>query len=322
LLALAPSIEVALAAYALLIGIGLATAGPMSAGVLASNWSQPNPGRAVGIVNMPVLNILLPPLGLTAIELYGLPGFYCMLAAFCALMIPVAWGVRDGPGAQGHTSLAAASPGSASAASEMLPARALLTSPVFLLLVTGAGLIGAVSVIGVAHLVPFAVERGIAAGQAALLLSAMGVAGVVGSPVAGLLCDRLGGLRTLVLMSIALGASWALLSVTTMLPLMIVGALIMGIGGIGIFPSVNVATGHLFGAPTLPRALGLYQLVALPFTALLPPLAGALHDAAGGYGPVAASAVAGCAAMALTYFALSHIVGKRRAIRKIFPVYA
>jgi Cyanate permease len=301
LLAFAPSMPVVLLLYALPIGVGLAMFGPFPASVLASNWYRHNPGPALGIANMPLFVALLPVIGMILIRDHGLTTFYLTLAALHVALLPVMLGVSDsrveaeGPHGSSH------GPGGGA----MLPARALLRSPAFWIMSLGAGYLNAVGITGVSHLVAFVAERGVAAGEAAGLLSIMGGAAVIGSLAIGFLCGRLGAPFSLGLIAAGLAVSWLALLATTSFPLMALASLMLGAGGAGVFPAVNMLSGRLFGQDSLPRVIGLFGMVTLPLTFFLPPLAGVLRDVIGGYAPVAMIIIGGCAVMALIFFAMA-----------------
>ncbi|WP_313801522.1 MFS transporter [Sphingobium sp.] len=308
LLAVAPNMTAVLLLYALPIGVGLAMFGPFPASVLASNWFPENPGPALGIVNMPLFIALLPVLGLILIRDHGLAVFYLALAGLHLLIVPFMLGVSDGPVSRDRPHAV----GHGHVAHDMLPARAVLCRPVFWAMCVGAGYLNAAGIAGVSHLAAFAAERGVAGDDAALLLSIMGGAAIIGSLVVGLLCGRLGAARALALIAAALCLSWFVLSATLAFAPMAAAALLMGAGGAGVFPAVNMLSGRVFGQDSLPRVIGLFGLFTLPLTFCLPPLAGVLRDAAGSYGPVVLIIIGGSAAVALVFLMMGR--GAPRAI--------
>ncbi|QGP81286.1 MFS transporter [Sphingobium sp. CAP-1] len=300
LLAVAPTMTVVLALYALPIGIGLAMFGPFPASVLASNWFAKNPGPALGVANVPLFVAVLPIVGMTLIRDHGLAFFYLVLAGLHLVILPFILGVSDGPA--GRTM---SHGGHGQGGQAMLPARSILRRPVFWAMCIGAGYLNAAGITGVSHLVPFAAERGVVGDEAALLLSIMGGAAVLGSLLVGILCGRLGAARTLALIAGALCLSWFILLSTTEFALMALATLLSGAGGAGVFPAVNMLSARLFGQASLPRVVGLFGLLTLPLTFCLPPLAGVLHDAVGGYGPVVAVIIGGAGLVILLFLSLS-----------------
>jgi len=120
----------------------------------------------------------------------------------------------------------------------------------------------------------------------------------------------LGAPFSLGLIAAGLAVSWLALLGTTSFPLMALASLMLGAGGAGVFPAVNMLSGGLFGQHSLPRVIGLFGLVTLPLTFFLPPLAGVLRDMAGGYAPVVMIIIGGCAVMALIFFAMARTARK------------
>lgn len=306
-LAVAPTMLVALAAFGLLIGPGIAMCGPLPASMLAGGWLAENRGRAVGIANMPLFVALLPLAALELIGRFGLSGLFLGIAALHLLLVPALWGVADPPLREAEPSREAFGE---SGAGEILSGAPLLR-PIFWLIVLGGGLLSAVGIIGVSHMVALGVEKGLAPGFATLLLSVMGGASVVGSVLSGLFCDKLGGARTLALAGLGYGVSWATVYATNWLPAMVPAMLMIGACGAAVFPTVNVLAAHAFGAASLPRVLGYFGLFTLPLTFLLPPAAGALRDAAGNYDAMMLAMIGCCGFVAVAFFAVAQ-AGARR----------
>ncbi|MCP1470392.1 cyanate permease [Sphingobium sp. OAS761] len=305
LLAVAPSMTVVLLAYALPIGIGLAMFGPFPSSVLASNWYAHNPGTALGVANTPLFAALLPMIGMAVIRDHGLSAFYWMMVGLHILLLPFILGVSDGPADRAH-----APDAHGHVAHEMITARSLLRNPTFWAVCLGAGFLNAVGITGVSHLAGFVAERGVAAADAAALLSVMGGSAVIGSLVIGILCGRLGAPRALSILAAGLALSWFAMLGTTAFAVMALCALVIGAAGAGVFPAVNMLSAHLFGQHSLPRVIGLFAIVTLPLTFGIPPLVGLLRDAVGRYGPVIGLVIGGCAVAAFMFFAMSRI-GRR-----------
>ena len=311
-LAFAPSIYVVLAAYGLFVGVGIAMFGSFPCSVLASNWFQPNPGAALGFVNMPVMVALVPMMGIFLIERYGLSTFYLVMAGLHILLLPFALGVADRP----EGAARAGDDAQGSTAHAMISSRAILGRPIFWIVVLGAGGLSAAGIIGVSHLVSFAIEKHIPPAQAAFLLSVMGAAAALGSLLVGVLCGKIGAVNTLALMGAALAGSWFVLLGTSLYPLMICATLIIGACGAGIFPAVNVLGARVFGVDALARVLGLFTLYTLPMNFLLPPAAGVLRDATASYEPVVGVLIAGSGAIAAMFVLLGRVMARQDAVRE------
>jgi len=314
-LAFAPTIGIVLAAYALLIGVGGSMSGIFPSSVLVSNWFQPNPGRALGFVNMSVFVALLPLFALPVIGQYGLRGFYLMLALISALLIPVVLGVRDRPdGLHGR-----ASPQDAETdGGGSLSTAAVLRAPIFWVSAVGFSTLAAMCIIYIAHIVSYAIERGVSGEAAITLVSVSGGAIAVGALVSGFLCDRFGPARTLALAAAVLALSWVVIGSTALLTPMLLASFLEGIAAGGIYPTLSVLTAQAFGLPSLARVLGLVSIVGLPFSFLLPPAAGLLRDLAGNYFPVIGIIIAITLAVAVGFYAVA-LTLERRARSALLP---
>ena len=313
-LAFAPNIYVVLAAFGLLIGIGIAMFGPFPASVLASNWFQPNAGGALGFVNMPVMVALVPLLGVALIKTQGLPTFFLALAGIHVLLVPVVLGVIDAPpgtaaggDAQGHGANSATS------------ARAILTRPVFWAVVVGAGCLSAAGIVGISHIVAFATERGLPDADAALLLSIMGGASIIGSLLAGIIANRIGSANTLALIGALIAGGWAVLYATSFYPLLLMATLVLGACGAGVFPAVNMLGAQIFGVSALARVIGLFTLCTLPMNFLLPPAAGVLRDHSVNYNPVIVAIIAMAAVIMALFLVTARAVASRRTAPEAAP---
>ncbi|WP_353227308.1 MFS transporter [Novosphingobium sp.] len=298
MLAFAPNFAVVLLAYALPIGFGLAMFGPFPASVLAARWFQPKPGPAIGFVNMPVLIALVPLMVTPLLTRFGLTGLFVTLAAMHVLLLPFVWGIIDAP--DGMVLPAPAARAGAAAGR-------VLTRPLFWFIATGSGVLHASGIAASSHIVALGIESGLASQPAALLLSVMGTASIAGAFGAGLLCARIGAPATLALIAATTALGWlGLLSVHGLIAMALLTA-VLGAGGAGVFPSINVLVGERFGLTAAVRTVGLLGLVTLPFNFGLPPLAGVLHDRTGGYGAVALAIALGCGAITLLFLIMARL---------------
>ncbi|KUR81073.1 CynX/NimT family MFS transporter [Novosphingobium sp. Fuku2-ISO-50] len=308
-LAFAPGFGVVLLAYALPIGLGLAMFGPFPSSVLAARWFQPKPGPAIGFVNMPVL-VALVPLGVgPLLHSFGLTGVYVALAGLHALLLPFAWGIVDAP-------MGLVLP--ASSVKSAPDAGPVLSRPLFWFIAIGSGVLHAAGITVSSHIVALGIEAGLGAGSAAMLLSVMGTASIAGAFGAGLLCARIGAPMTLALIAATNALAWlALLSLhdfALMAPLIA----LLGAGGAGVFPSVNVLVGEQFGLAAAVRVVGLLGLATLPFNFGLPPLAGVLHDRTGGYAAVGVAIAVACGTITLLFLAMARWPARRDAPPRAF----
>lgn len=303
-LALAQNMIVVLLGYALLIGVAGAMAGSLPSSLLAGGWYPNARGRAVGITMMPVVLGLAPLVGYFVIEKLGLSAFYLLLAGLHLALLPVLLGVREPPVVKAVGPITHQSGG--------IPAGQLLLRPMFWILVLGSGVLYSIGITDATHMVAVLVERSISRGEAALLVSIMGGAAVFGSLGIGYLADRLGGAGALAIIGAGFAGAWAVIGLTTWLPVLIPAMIVAGSCSAGVFAALNVAAAHFFGPATLGRAVGFLGACMLPLTFLLPPGAGLLREITGAYGAVIVVIVAITALVSLMFIAL--VRKERRAL--------
>jgi MFS transporter, MCT family, solute carrier family 16 (monocarboxylic acid transporters), member 10 len=275
LLAWAPSIEIALMACGLLIGPGAALFGAIPPSLLAGGWQPDRRGQAVGLAYMPIFVTFMPILGAPIIQNFGLETFFLTLAGLHTLLLPVILGVAEPPVVAERTpiDLPVDSAG---------PRPRLLSRRVLWAIILGDGILNASTITGSAHIVPIAVEYGIAPTSAALLLSLKGGASIFGSILSGMACDKFGAARTLCLAGVGLAVSWIVIATSGSFPVLALALMLMGICGAAIFPPITVLVMKVFGVAVLPRVLGFIGIFALPFT-FAAPIAGWLRDTNGDY---------------------------------------
>jgi len=299
-LALAPTMAIALAAAALLIGPGAGLFGSIPASVLASGWYPKAQGRALGIANVPLFIALIPLLGLFVIERFGVDVFFLCLAGLHALLLPLIVGVKEPPSLTEGTEASALS-----VVAEKHPLRLILSAAMFWLIVLGDGMLNATNITNSAHIIPIAMESGIAPAAAALLLSVGGGASIFGAILSGFLCDRVGAARTLALAGFGSTISWAIIASTGWFPALMIAMVLSGACGAAVFPPTSVLVTQVFGERALPRVLGLLSVFTLPLTFVMSPAVGWMHDMVGNYSIIVLSLTIICALMAVQFLWMS-----------------
>jgi MFS family permease len=133
------------------------------------------------------------------------------------------------------------------------------------------------------HMVTYAIDHGVSAMAAATVLSAAGLASLVGRVVCGLVADRVGAKRTLL-------AGLALQAVAVSLYLFTRGlasfyalALMFGFAYGGVMPLYAILVREYFGARIMGTVFGAVAFVSTLGMALGPWAGGWLYDASGGY---------------------------------------
>ncbi len=297
-LAYAPSISVALAACAMLIGPGAALFAALPPAVLAGGWFPHARGRATGIAYLPLLSTIIPVIGVGIIQHYGLPGLYLSLAALHLLLLPFTLTVLEPPLDASDEEVVVDVPDV-----ETRPGGAMGTA-IFWLILLGYGILGGISIAGASHLLPAVEEHGVSVEMGAVLLGVSGVASIAGSLLAGVACDRWGSANTLGLAGLGFATGWGLMAVTGWLPALTVSASLVGLAGAAIFPPLNALSVEVFGVEALAKILGLMGLFTIPFTFATSPIAGWLRDISGNYQSVSTAFVSACLFAVMIFVAI------------------
>lgn len=303
-LALTPSIWALLAIYALLIGPATVMFGQFAASVLVSNWYVEGRGRALGIVSMPIMIMLAPLVAAPILSTYGLRALFLAIAAAHVLLVPILFQVIDRPAQIGQRPH-----GEHEGEQAQVAPRSVLSLGFFVrrldfwLLAIAVGILNGSGMTKVSHLAAIVSEQGRTLDQAALLLSLSGGAGIVGALAFGWLADRFGGAASLVINAVLQVATWSILLLHPQMPLLILDGIIMGACGAGVFALVAVVCSQLYGAANIGRSLAIVNASGTPLLFVMPPLAGAIHDAGGQYFPVILGLMVVCA-VAAAMFAL------------------
>jgi MFS family permease len=93
---------------------------------------------------------------------------------------------------------------------------------------------------------------------------------------------------------------------------MVFAVFVLGACAGALYPAVNVLANTLYGPASLARALGLFTLMTLPLTFLLPPAMGVLHDWAKRYEPVVITMTAVCAIISVIFYVMARVIERRR----------
>ena len=130
----------------------------------------------------------------------------------------------------------------------------------------GASLLTCGGIVLVSHLVPYAIDRGIPAASAALLLSVNGVFSMAGALLFGQVADGIGARATLGLIGLIQATCWSGLLFADRFLLFV--PLLVGIGlcGGGTHIAFSALLNAAYGRAGFASALGLATLLMLPFT--------------------------------------------------------
>jgi MFS family permease len=276
--AIAPNLRYYTLAQGLLIGAGSsATFAPLLAHT--SLWFVRRRGIAVAIFASGnyLAGTVWPPIVQHFIGTNGWRHTYLGIAIFCLVaMAPLTLLLRrkpplsDAPGT--------ASRGYASPQSLGLSASALQT----LLVIAGVACCVAMSMPQV-HLVAYCSDLGYGPARGAQMLSLMLACGIVSRLVFGAICDRVGGLRTLLLGSTLQGVALLLfLPFNGLVSLYVISAL-FGLFQGGIVPAYAIIVREYFGRADAGARVSIVITATLFGMALGGWLSGAIFDATGSY---------------------------------------
>ncbi|WP_175782864.1 MFS transporter [Burkholderia cenocepacia] len=294
-------------AYGLGVGFGVGCAYVPAVGAV-QRWFVRRRGFASGlaVAGIGVGTLVMPPLASALIAQVGWRGAYFTLAALVivlgagmSLLIendPRGRGLLpDGDGRNGEASPAAAASVPAGAT-----VREAVTSRPFASLYAACLVCSFGVFVPFVHLVPYALDHGVAPSTAVLLLGAIGVGSTAGRFFLGGLADRFGRRASLLAMfagmAVALVAWAGAGTVATLAGFALVFGVFYG-GWVAVLPAVVM---DYFGGRNVSAIIGiLYTSVAFG-TLIGPAAAGFIYDAGGGYlVPILASAAANAIAFAI-----------------------
>ena len=260
---------------------GASTFAPLLADT--SLWWNRRRGIAVAICASGnyIAGALWPPLVQHGIETIGWRPTYTIMGLVCGLgMLALSGLMRQRPPLAPPMPVAAA--GAAPAADRSRPFGLSPTSAQWLLCVAGVGCCVAMSMPQV-HIVAYCTDLGYGAARGAEMLSLMLASGIVSRLVSGFVCDRIGGIRTLLLGSALQGVALLLfLPFDGMVPLYVISAL-FGLFQGGIVPSYAIIVREHFPLQEVGARVGAVIMATLIGMALGGWLSGWIFDQTGSY---------------------------------------
>jgi MFS family permease len=275
---LAPSLTVYALAQGVLIGMLGAAAcfGPLMAD--ASLWFRRRRGIAVALAASGnyLAGAVWPPVLTALIEAHGWRSAHIMVGIFCLVtMLPLALLLRArAPGQRGGAPLPASG-----GDRPLGRSRNGLTA---VLCAAGVACCVAMAMPQV-HIVAYCGDLGYGVARGAEMLSLMLACGIVSRIVSGFIADRIGGLRTLLLGSVAQGLSLSLfLFFDGMASLYVLSAL-FGLMQGGIVPSYAVVVREHFPASEVGTRVGIVLFATLIGMAFGGWLSGLIFDVTGSY---------------------------------------
>ncbi|WP_326535370.1 MFS transporter [Pseudorhodoferax sp.] len=247
-------------------------------------WFERRRGMAVGVCASGnyVAGTVWPPVAQHFIETVGWRQTYLGMAVFCALVVgALALFMRQRPPAVAAPVQAPAEAAAAALVGSR-PFGLSLGAAQGLLCVAGLACCVAMAMPQV-HIVAYCGDLGYGAARGAEMLSLMLACGVVSRLISGAICDRIGGLRTLLLGSALQGVALLLfLPFDGLVPLYIISAL-FGLFQGGIVPSYAIIVREHFPAREAGARVGTVIMATLFGMALGGWMSGKVFDLTGSY---------------------------------------
>ena len=246
-----------------------------------SLWFQRRRGIAVAICASGnyVAGAVWPPIVQHFVEVVGWRQTYVGLGLFCAVTMPLlACWLRPPP-----PTVAALAPGSAAASRVSdTPFKLTLNQAQAALCVAAVACCVAMSMPQV-HIVAYCSDLGFGAARGAQMLSLMLACGIVSRLLSGLICDRIGGLRTLLLGSALQGIALLLfIPFDSLASLYLISAL-FGLFQGGIVPSYAIIVREYFPPAEAGARVGTVLMCTLLGMALGGWMSGKVFDLTGSY---------------------------------------
>jgi MFS family permease len=286
----APVLWVFVAAYAMLVSLGVLMAGPLAASTLAAKWFRARRGLAIGwsSVGTSIGGLAMPAVVTWLIVNEGWRhAHYTMALIVLAVIVPLVWlvvanrpedkGIEPEPESTKPHLVARAAQSRTWTTREILHERSFWAAAIafgFLTMVFG----------GVqAHLVPYVQDRGIAGENPAVLMSIMAFAGIVGKILFGASADRFSHRLLFYVASGILALALILLRQNLDFGVLMVASALLGLATGGFLPLIGAVVAGRFGHLAFGRVMGLLGPFTMPVAVLGPPLAGHIFDVTGSY---------------------------------------
>ncbi len=280
------------AVFGLFIGIGMATHDVVTLSTIARQFHLRR-GLMTGVVKVGTAagQIAVPPVAAFLIALYDWRLALIVLGIAGIVLLVFAGLVMQSP-AQVDAA------GEASAANGSLFHEARRTGTFWMICIIQFCFFSTLTTIPL-HIVVHGMDLGMTPALAAMLLSVLGGASVVGRLSVGALVDRLGGRRAMILCFVPLIASLLAFVFTALPGLLFVAVAVYGIGHGGFFTVMSPTVAEYFGLKAHGAIFGIVVFCGTIGGASGPVLAGRIFDLTNSYA-LAFTALAGLATLGLT----------------------
>jgi MFS family permease len=301
--------------FGLLVAPANVLLGPVAATVLLSRWFVKRRGTAVGIAiaGVSMGSVFYPPVVQWLLDNHEWREAFRLLAlVLLVLTLPAAALVVNRPSDKGLYPDGAAEPPPAppvraGGREAVVSARAILSDPAFWITVTIITIVSGGMKGMVTNLAPIALDEGIQASDAALLISLYGACGFLSKLAFAALADRLGPRPLLFLTLVGFAAGMACMArVDAGYPVMAAGLVLIGFFGGFMIPLQSLLVPMIFGERVVGRAMGLMSMVLLIAGLASPPLFGLIFDLTGSYSAIffAFTAIGGLGLVLVPYLRL------------------
>jgi len=276
------------------MGITAGMTGIVPVTMLVFRWFAVGRGLAMGVATSGTAGALLAsPFALSLIEHLGWRQAYRTLGICTGLILffTVLATVKDAPGKIVRSEASSDPPEAANekivriATGDLTLRQAIATQSFWYLTASGFLFLGALAGV-LSHMVPLALDRGLAKGLAAFSLGIIIGTGPIGKVALGYLADHHGARKVLLGTFLLQGLAILLVIRGSGAALFWTFVIFFGIGQGGALALAPVVLGDLYGSSFLGSLVGIYWLIATAGSLVGPPLAGALRDSTGTYAPV------------------------------------
>ncbi|MFM8920542.1 MAG: MFS transporter [Limnohabitans sp.] len=277
---LSPNIWLFALAHGVLMGVfgSSSTFAPLLADT--SMWWDKRRGIAVAVCASGnyVAGSIWPALAQQGVEALGWRETYVWIGVVCGVgMLVLSFLMRQRPPV-----MATAAPGSVQQLASEKPFGLSINAAHALLCVAGLACCVAMAMPQV-HIVAYCTDLGFGAARGSEMLSLMLACGIVSRLVSGVICDRIGGLRTLVLGSVLQGVALLMfLPFDGMVSLYVISAL-FGLFQGGIVPSYAIIVREYFPAQKVGVLVGAVIMATMIGMALGGWMSGKVFDLTGSY---------------------------------------
>lgn len=274
----------------LLVGPGAAAIGPLSAATVVSRWFIRRRGRALGITSVATSlgGTLLVPVIAFNLEWFGWRDTLLIQGAAVIVLVSIVTllAVRDRPqdmGLQPDGDIGAVRDGVGGSDERRWAFGQILASRDFWCISLAIGLTFAVNQAVLVSLVPYALQFGVSAQNAALLVALISFFSILGKLAFGAVADRVDKRLLLLIIMAFIAMQVAFLLVAPPLPVLIVALAIGGLAVGGEFPVWQALVADKFGRISYGSVMGSMQLIVTFASLLSIAYAGYAYDVAGNY---------------------------------------